>query len=634
MHYEELYQQSIANKEEFWKEQANKLSWFEKPETILSQNNSGHHQWFADGRINMSYLCLDQQIEEGRGNQTAIIYDSPAFNCIEHISYNELLDKVSKFASGLLNLGVRQGDTVIIYMPMIPQSVIAMLSCARIGAIHSVVFGGFAPHELAVRIDDAQPKVIISASYGVEFGKKIPYKILVDLALKESRHQPNYQVYYRREEGFDDLGGTNEIDFEALYQCGSAKSIPVLSTHPLYILYTSGTTGRPKGIVRDTGGYATALRFSMEYFYDLQPGNVFWAASDIGWVVGHSYIVYAPLLYGCTTVLYEGKPVRTPDAGAFWRIIQQHQVNVLFTAPTAIRAIKKEDPDASFIHQFDTRSLQKLFLAGERCDPATFHWIKEVLQKPVIDHWWQTESGWAMLGILNKYDQRAAIAGSAGFPVCGFDIKILDEEGHEVPIGSEGNIAVKLPLPPGCLPSLWKNEIRFQKSYFEKYPGYYLSGDGGYRNAEGYHFVMGRVDDVINVSGHRLSTGEMEEIVAGHSAVAECAVVGIADELRGQRPLAFVVLKDGTDISEAQLEEELVANVRDKIGAIAVFKNALQVKRLPKTRSGKILRKTICEIADGKAYSIPSTIDDPNILDEIKDALRIRQLGNAFEPKS
>lgn len=634
MHYEELYQQSIANKEEFWKEQADKLSWFEKPETILSQNNSGLHQWFADGRINMSYLCLDQQIEEGRGNQTAIIYDSPAFNCIKHISYNELLDNVSKFASGLLNLGVKQGDTVIIYMPMIPQSVIAMLACARIGAIHSVVFGGFAPHELAVRIDDAQPKVIISASYGVEFGKKIPYKILVDQALKESKYQPNYQVYYRREEGFDDLGGANEIDFEALYQCGSAKSIPVLSTHPLYILYTSGTTGRPKGIVRDTGGYATALRFSMEYFYDVQPGNVFWAASDIGWVVGHSYIVYAPLLYGCTTVLYEGKPVRTPDAGAFWRIIQQHQVNVLFTAPTAIRAIKKEDPGASFIHQFDTRSLQKLFLAGERCDPATFHWIKEVLQKPVIDHWWQTESGWAMLGILNKYDQREAIAGSAGFPVCGFEIKILDEEGHEVPIGSEGNIAVKLPLPPGCLPSLWKNEIRFQKSYFEKYPGYYLSGDGGYRNAEGYHFVMGRVDDVINVSGHRLSTGEMEEIVAGHPAVAECAVVGIADELRGQRPVAFVVLKDGVEIREVQLEEELVANVRNKIGAIAVFKNALQVKRLPKTRSGKILRKTICEIADGKAYSIPSTIDDPNILDEIKDALRIRQLGTAFELKS
>jgi len=621
MHYEELYRQSIVHKEEFWKEQANKLSWFEKPATILSQNKSGHYQWFADGTINMSYLCLDKQIEAGRGNQTAIIYDSPAFNCIEHISYNELLDKVSKFAAGLLNLGVKKGDTVIIYMPMIPQSVIAMLACARIGAIHSVVFGGFAPHELAIRIDDAQPKVIISASYGVEFGKKIPYKILVDQALKESKYQPNYQVYYRREEGFDDLGGAKEIDFEALYQCGSAKSIPVLSTHPLYILYTSGTTGRPKGIVRDTGGYATALRFSMEYFYDVQAGNVFWAASDIGWVVGHSYIVYAPLLYGCTTVLYEGKPVRTPDAGAFWRIIQQHQVNVLFTAPTAIRAIKKEDPDASLIHQFDTRSLQKLFLAGERCDPATFHWIKDVLKKPVIDHWWQTESGWAMLGILNKYDEREAIAGSAGFPVCGFDIKILDE-------------AVPLPLPPGCLPSLWKNEIRFQKSYFEKYSGYYLSGDGGYRNAEGYHFVMGRVDDVINVSGHRLSTGEMEEIVAAHPAVAECAVVGIADELRGQRPLAFVVLKDGTEISEALLEEELVANVRDKIGAIAVFKNAVQVKRLPKTRSGKILRKTICEIADDKSYSIPSTIDDPNILDEIKEVLRIRQLGNAFKPKS
>lgn len=634
MHYEDLYRKSIDNKEEFWAGQAAKISWFEQPKNILSQNEEGHYRWFADGKINMSYLCLDKQVEEGRGEQTAIIYDSPAFNTIEHISYNELLDKVSRFAAGLLNLGVRQGDTVIIYMPMIPQSIIAMLACARIGAIHSVVFGGFAPHELAVRIDDAQPKVIISASYGVEFGKKIPYKVLVDEALEESNHKPDFQVYYRREEGFDNLGGVNEIDFEAMYLCGSAKSVPVLSTHPLYILYTSGTTGRPKGIVRDTGGYATALRFSMEYFYDVQAGNVFWAASDIGWVVGHSYIVYAPLLYGCTTVLYEGKPVRTPDAGAFWRIIQEHKVTVLFTAPTAIRAIKKEDPEASLIHQYNTDSLQKLFLAGERCDPATFHWIKDLLQKPVIDHWWQTESGWAMLGILNKYDKREAIAGSAGFPVCGFDIKILDEEGTEMPIGKEGNIAVKLPLPPGCLPSLWRNEIRFHKSYFEKYPGYYLSGDGGYRNEEGYHFVMGRVDDVINVSGHRLSTGEMEEIIASHPAVAECAVVGIADELRGQRPLGFVVVKDGATISEQQLEEELIANVREKIGAIAVFKNALLVKRLPKTRSGKILRKTMCEIADGKDYSIPSTIDDPLILEEIKEALFTRQLGIAFEAKS
>lgn len=619
MQYAELYRRSIDQNEAFWAEQAEHLFWDEKPKQVLSQNEKGHYSWFADGRINMSYLCLDKQIKDGRAKQTAIIYDSPSFNILQHISYEELHDKVARFASGLLNLGVRQGDTVIIYMPMIPQAVIAMLACARIAAIHSVVFGGFAPHELAVRIDDAQPKVIISASYGIEFGKKIPYKKLVDQALKEANHKPDYQVYYRREEGFDDLGGASEIDFEAMLLCGMAKSQPVLSTHPLYILYTSGTTGRPKGIVRDTGGYATALHFSMEYLYNIQPGQVLFTASDIGWVVGHSYIVYAPLLYGCTTVLYEGKPVRTPDPGAFWRIIEQHKVNVFFTAPTAIRAIRKEDPEGLFFKNYNTQNLQSLFLAGERCDPATLEWIQSLLQKPVIDHWWQTESGWGMLGILTKIDHRPAIAGSAGFPICGYDIRILDENGVEASTGEEGNIAVKLPLPPGCLPSLWKNEMRFQKSYFDRYPGYYLSGDGGYKNEEGYHFVMGRTDDVINVSGHRLSTGAMEEIVAKHTDVAECAVVGIADELRGQRPVALVVLKDGSNVEEHQLQEELISKIRQKIGAIAVFKTALIVKRLPKTRSGKILRKTIAEIADGRNYNIPSTIEDLSVLEELKE---------------
>lgn len=631
MSYEHLYRRSLDQKEDFWASEAEQLFWFRKPERILDLNKNGHHQWFPDAYTNMSYLCLDWQIAQGRGDQTAIIYDSPAFQTIERISYNNLYEQVSRFAAGLTNLGVQQGDTVIIYMPMIPQAMVAMLACARIGAIHSVVFGGFAPHELAMRIDDAKPKVLISASYGVEFGKKIPYKTLVDQALKESRHQPDYQVYYRREEGFDDLGGARELDFEALLLCGSCGAVPLPSTHPLYILYTSGTTGRPKGIVRDTGGYATALRFSMEHFYDVKAGDVFWAASDIGWVVGHSYIVYAPLLYGCTTVLYEGKPVRTPDSGAFWRIIEQHKINVLFTAPTAIRAIKKEDPEGLRLKEYDTQSLKRLFLAGERCDPATFKWIQHLLQKPVIDHWWQTESGWPMLGIMAHHDTRKAIAGAAGFPVCGYDIRILDEEGQEVPDGQEGNIAIRLPLPPGCLPSLWNNEIRFRKSYFDRYPGYYLSGDGGYKNEKGYYFVMGRTDDVINVSGHRLSTGEMEEIVASHPAVAECAVVGIADELRGQRPIALVVLKDGADIKEATLEHELVAVVREKIGPIAVFKNAAIVQRLPKTRSGKILRKTICEIADGKPYTIPSTIDDPGILDEIRNSLSVRELGIAFE---
>lgn len=631
MNYESLYHQSIDQKESFWRDQAARLDWFRQPEQILNATPNGFYEWFPDAETNMCYLCVDRHVAAGRGDQVAIAYDAPAFNISENITYRELLQKVSAFAKGLLNLGVRKGDTVILYMPMIPQAMIAMLACARIGAIHSVVFGGFAPHELTLRIDDAKPKVIISASYGVEFGKKIPYKVLVDEALTKSRHQPDYKVYFRREEGFDNLGGPGELDFEALMMCGECDCTAVLSTHPLYILYTSGTTGRPKGIVRDTGGYATALRFSMEYIYNVEPGDVFWAASDIGWVVGHSYIVYAPLLHGCTTVLYEGKPVRTPDAGAFWRIIDQYKVNVLFTAPTAIRAIKKEDHNGSFLNAYNIDSLRQLFLAGERCDPDTFNWIQTLLGKPVIDHWWQTESGWPMLSLTTKIDKRPSLPGSAGFPVCGYDIRILDENGTVLGPGEEGNIAIRLPLPPGCLPGLWNNEIRFKKSYLERYPGYYLSGDGGYINEKGYVFVMGRIDDVINVSGHRLSTGEMEEIVSAHPAIAECAVVGIACALRGQRPMALLVLKDGVHLSEAEIEEQLVHTVRETIGAIAVFKTAVVVKRLPKTRSGKILRKTICEIADGKEYVIPSTIDDPEILTEIKERLQQRRVGRPFD---
>ncbi|GAA4458312.1 AMP-binding protein [Rurimicrobium arvi] len=631
MNYESMYRQSIDQKEAFWAEQAALLPWYRQPQQIISNTLNGFYEWFADGITNMCYLCVDRHVAEGRGEQTAIAYDAPAFGTSEQITYRELQNTVAAFAKGLLNLGVRKGDTVIIYMPMIPQALVAMLACARIGAIHSVVFGGFAPHELAVRIDDAKPRVIISASYGVEFGKKIPYKTLVDEAIAEARHKPDYQVYYRREEGFDNLGGPGELDYEALLSCGTTDCVPVASTHPLYILYTSGTTGRPKGIVRDTGGYATALRFSMEYIYNVQQGDVFWAASDIGWVVGHSYIVYAPLLHGCTTVLYEGKPVRTPDAGAFWRVIEQYRVNVLFTAPTSIRAIKKEDHNGSFLREHNIGSLHSLFLAGERCDPDTFGWIQQLLQKPVIDHWWQTESGWPMLSLMTRIDERPGLPGSAGFPVCGYDIRILDEQGAEVEAKQEGNIAIRLPLPPGCLPGLWNNEIRFRKSYLERYPGYYLSGDGGYKNEEGYVFVMGRIDDVINVSGHRLSTGEMEEIVSAHPAVAECAVVGIACALRGQRPLALIVLKDGIAQTEADLQDQLVHTVRETIGPIAVFKTAVVVKRLPKTRSGKILRKTISEIADGKAYTIPSTIDDPEILNEIKEKLLQRRVGIAFD---
>jgi len=566
----------------------------------------------------------------GRGKQAALIYDSPFTGVRQQITYKQLLDQVSAFAAGLRNLGVGYGDTVIIYMPMIPQAVIAMLACARIGAIHSVVFGGFAPHELAMRIDDARPKVIISASYGIEFDKKIPYKILVDAALKEAKHKTDYQIYYRREEGFDSLSGKNELDFEALLRCGTVGPKQVSATHPLYVLYTSGTTGRPKGIVRDTGGYATALHFSMKYFYGMKPGDVFWAGSDIGWVVGHSYIVYAPLLFGCTTVIYEGKPVRTPDAGAFWRMIETYKVNCFFTAPTAIRAIRKDDPEANYKLQYDTSSLRQIFLAGERCDPATYEWLGKVAGVPVIDHWWQTESGWPMLGIMTGIEEPHTKAGSAGKPVCGFDIHILSDEGEPLPAGQEGNVVVKLPLPPGCLPSLWRNEIRFQKSYLERFPGYYFTGDGGFKDETGYFSIMGRVDDVINVSGHRLSTGEMEELVASHPDVAECAVMGIADALRGQRPIALVVLKDGAKSTEPEIEDGLVQLIRDKIGPVAFFKNAAVVARLPKTRSGKILRKTIRSIADGVPFSIPSTIDDPAVLDEIKAVLQHRKLGMAY----
>lgn len=632
MGYNEYYRDSITNKEQFWKAQAASLQWGKMPENILSKNKQGHFQWFADGMLNMSHLCLDAHVEKGNGMQVALIYESPVTHKTQHITYKQLLDSVSQFAAGMRNLGVGEGSTVIIYMPMIPQAIIAMLACARIGATHSVVFGGFAPHELAMRIDDAKPKLIISASYGIEFGKKIPYKLLVEDALKEAKHKPDYQVYYRREKHFDSLGGPRDMDFEALLKCGAVGYRHLPSTHPLYILYTSGTTGTPKGIVRDTGGYATALRFTMEHFYGVKPGEVFFAASDIGWVVGHSYIVYGPLLYGCTTVLFEGKPVRTPDAGIFWRMVEQHKINHLFTAPTAIRAIKKEDPEGALIKEYDISSLRYLFLAGERCDTATYNWASEQLQKPVIDHWWQTESGWPMLGTMMGFEGQSPRAGAAGKPVCGYDIHILDEDGVVIDTPqTEGYIAVKLPLPPGCLTSLWNNEARFKKGYFEKFPGYYLTGDSGFKDEEGQYHIMGRIDDVINVSGHRLSTGEMEELVSSYPDVAECAVVGIADELRGQRPIALFVLKDGVTATEEETEAALIQLIREKIGPVAYFRNAAAIKRLPKTRSGKILRKTICQIADGKQFNMPSTIEDPGTLKEVVDTLSRRKLGMAFE---
>jgi len=521
---------------------------------------------------------------------------------------------------------------VVIYMPVIPESMIAMLACARIGAVHSVVFGGFAPSELSARIDDAQPKVIISASYGIEVDKLIPYKCLIDEAIKQSQHKPAYEIFFQRKPGYDNLNGKEELDFLNVMENGvAADCVHLLSTDPLYIIYTSGTTGKPKGVVRDNGGYATALKFSMKSFYDIDPGDIFWAASDIGWTVGHSYLVYGPLLHGCTTIMYEGKPVKTPDAGSYWRVIQQHKVKALFTAPTAIRAIKKEDPHGKLLTQYDLSHFKTLFLAGERCDPPTYHWINDLLQRPVIDHWWQTESGWPMLGIMTGVEQLEPKAGSAGLPVCGYDIEIFSEDGVDLGSNKEGSVVAKLPLPPGCLPTLWNNDERFRKGYLEKFPGYYLTGDGGHKDDDGYFYIMGRIDDVINVAGHRLSTGQMEELVAMHESVAECAVVGISDELRGQRPVALVLLKDGTSIEEKKLEEELIATIREKIGAVAFFKNATIVKRLPKTRSGKILRKIICHIADGVEYSMPSTIDDPLILTEISDKLKERKIGVAFQ---
>lgn len=628
--YNTIYRESIENKESFWKEQAALLHWYKTPQTILSQTDKGFYRWFADGEINISYLCLDYHVENGRGEQTALIYDSPVTHTIKKYSYRELLDLVSRFAGGLQANGIGKGDTVVIYMPMIPQAVIAMLACARIGAIHSVVFGGFAPHELAMRIDDALPKAIISASYGIEFDKTIPYKPLVDRAIEEALHKPPVHIFYERTVGYDELDGVSEIDYNQLLLSEPVACLPVLSGDPLYILYTSGTTGKPKGVIRDHGGYATALKFSMDHIYDARPGEVYWAASDVGWVVGHSYIVYGPLLQGCTTVLYEGKPIRTPDAAAFWRVISEHGVNVMFTAPTAIRAIKKEDHEGEGIRRYDLSSLKYLFLAGERCDPATYHWIKDLFQKPVIDHWWQTETGWPMVGIMMGDHHLPPKAGSAGLPVCGYEIHILSDDGVELGKGKEGYIAAKLPLPPGCLPTLWKNDDRFIAGYLQHFPGYYQTGDGGYLDDDGYCYIMGRVDDVINVSGHRLSTGEMEELVAAHPAIAECAVMGIADELRGQRPVALVVLKDGRQIEEEVIEEELVSLIREKIGAVAYFRNAAIVKRLPKTRSGKILRKTIRQIADGEPYTLPSTIDDPRILEEIRETLEERKLGLAF----
>ena len=634
MDYKTLYSKSIEEPELFWKEEAQKLAWSTYPEQILKQNENGYYSWFVDGKINMSRLALEENIKAGRGEQFALIYDSPVTEVVQKITYNQLLEKVSRFAGGLISLGLSKGDTAIIYMPMIPEAIVAMLACARIGVIHSVVFGGFAAPELAIRIDDAQPDVIISASYGVEINRQINYKPLIDEAIELTLYKPKNIIIFERPNHTDDLSADNVHTYDEMYQHQPAEPIEVPSTHPLYILYTSGTTSTPKGVVRDTGGYAIALNSTMKYFYDLEPGDTILTASDIGWVVGHSYIVYAPLIYGVTTVIYEGKPIKTPDAGAFWRMVEEHKIKNIFTAPTAIRAIRKEDPEGKLFQKYDTSSLKRLFLAGERCDTSTYYWLKEISKLPVIDHWWQTESGWPMLGICAGVENIMPEPGAAGLPVFGYNIKIVDDEGQENDTREEGSIVIQLPLPPGCMTSLWRNEHRFIKGYFQQFPNHYLTGDGGFKDENGFVFITGRTDDIINVAGHRLSTATMEELVSSHPDITECAVVGIKDELKGQIPIGLIVTKENASKSEEEIEKDLIALLRKEIGGIACFKTSIIVSRLPKTRSGKILRKTLSQIADGTPFTIPSTIDDPTVLDELIHEFSRRNVGVAFAASS
>lgn len=632
MHYQDIYDRSISDPEGFWRQEAARLDWFKAPETILSRDDQGFDRWFAGGQLNMAHLALDHHIDHGRGEQTAIIHDSPVTGRQRHITYRELRDEVARFAGGLRALGVECGDRVVIYMPMVPEALVAMLACARLGAIHSVVFGGFQPHELAVRIDDARPQALITASCGIEVSRILPYKPLVDEALQACDHPPAATVVLQRPEceAAMQVNNATTRDFDwhrVMADASPVDPVAVDATHPLYILYTSGTTGKPKGVVRDTGGYAVALNFSMDAVYNLDPGDVFWTASDVGWVVGHSYIVYAPLIHGCTTVVYEGKPVRTPDAGAFWRVIAEHGVKTFFTAPTAFRAVRKEDPDAAMMAGYDLSCLKAVYLAGERLDPPTYGWIKAITGLPVIDHWWQTETGWAIAANPMGIEPHREKSGSAALPVPGYQIAILDSDGTPQPAGTQGNIALGLPLPPGCLPTLWGDDDRFRYSYLNAFPGYYDTSDGGYIDEDGYLFVMGRMDDVINVAGHRLSTGEMEELIGHHPAVAECAVVGIADELKGEMPMGFVVLKEGQTIDPAVLEKEVMDAIRTQIGAIANLQAVAVVDKLPKTRSGKILRKSIRQLTQERDVAVPATIEDPSSLEDIREALEAVRVG-------
>ena len=630
--FDKIYGRWRDKPERFWAEAAGAIDWDRKWDAVLDSSRRPFYRWFPGGVLNTCHNALDRHVNLGRAEQAALIYDSPVTNSTRTYTFRELRDAVARLAGALARLGLGKGDRAIIYMPMVPEAAIAMLACARLGAVHSVVFGGFAPSELATRIDDATPKLVLSASCGIEVNKVVAYKPLLDQAINLSKHKPAHCVILQRPMAKATMLAGRDLDWAEI-EAGATPvgCVAVEATDPLYILYTSGTTGQPKGVVRDNGGHAVALHWSMKNIYGVDPGEVFWAASDVGWVVGHSYIVYAPLLAGCTSVLFEGKPVGTPDAGAFWRVIAQHRVSTLFTAPTAFRAIKRDDPDGVLIRKYDLSHFRTLFLAGERCDPATLAWAETKLKVPVIDHWWQTETGWPIAANCIGIEKLPVKPGSPSKAVPGWDVRVLDNEGNPADAGAIGNIVCRLPLPPGTLPTLWNAEARYFKSYLERYPGYYLTADAGYIDDDGYIYVMSRTDDIINVAGHRLSTGAMEEVLASHPDVAECAVIGAADNLKGQVPLGFLVLKAGAQRTHGEVVTEVVDLVRDRIGPVAAFKTATVIKRLPKTRSGKILRGTMQKIADGENYKVPATIDDPAILDEIGEALRA--LGYAKVPR-
>jgi propionyl-CoA synthetase len=623
--YSDAFERSINDPAGFWGEQAALVDWIAKPRQVLDDSRPPFYRWFPDATLNTCYNALDRHVVNGRADQPALIHDSPVTGSTTTLTYAVLLEQVAAFAGALRSLGVEKGDRVVIYMPMIPEAVVAMLACARLGAVHSVVFGGFAANELAIRIDDSRPKVVVAASCGVEPSRVVEYKPLLDRALDLASHEPAAVVVKQRPQSEAPMTEGRDLDWDLAMKAGAtdpAGCVPVAATDPLYVLYTSGTTGKPKGIVRDNGGHAVAMAWSLPNIYDVHPGQVWWAASDVGWVVGHSYIVYAPLICGATTVLYEGKPVGTPDAGAFWRVVAEHRVEGLFTAPTAIRAIKKEDPEGALLEQHDISTLRTLFLAGERLDPGTYEWASQTLRVPVVDNWWQTETGWPIASNLRGLEPVPVKPGSPSVPVPGYDVQVLDPSGNRLGPGEEGAICIKLPLPPGTLPTLWGDDERFVTSYLATYDGYYVSGDGGYVDEDGYLFVMGRTDDIINVAGHRLSTGAMEAVLAAHPAVAECAVIGVADPMKGQLPRGFVVLKSGSSADPDDVVEQLVAKVRDEIGPVAAFREVTVVDALPKTRSGKILRKTMREIADGKDATVPSTIEDPAVLDRLRPSLR------------